>query len=60
MSVFEKDGTFLFSFGSGKMKRPSRVAIHSSGSILVSEPDQKSLQLWKNGCDSLSETVQTV
>ena len=34
VSVFEKDGTFLCSFGSGKMKNPSRIAIHSSGSIL--------------------------
>ena len=48
VSVFEKDGTFLFSFGSGKMKNSSRIGIHSSGSILISEPDQNSVQLWKD------------
>ena len=45
VSVFEKDGTFLFSFGSGQMKKPNRAIIHSSGSILISEP--QTLQLWK-------------
>ena len=47
MSVFEKDGTFLCSFGFGKMKNPFGVGVHSSGSVLVSEPDQNSVQLWK-------------
>ena len=47
VSVFEKDGTFLFSFGFGKMKNPFGIGVHSSGSILVSEQDQKSVQLWK-------------
>ena len=47
VSVFEKDGTFLFSFGFGKMKDPFGIFVHSSGSVLVSELNQKSLQLWK-------------
>ena len=41
VSVFEKDGTFLFSFGFGKMKNLFGVFVHSSGSVLVSEPDSK-------------------
>ena len=47
VSVFEKDGTFLFSFGKDHMENPSRVVVDSFGSILVSESDKRSLHLWK-------------
>ena len=48
VSVFEKDGTFLFSFGKGHMECPGWVVVDSFGSILVSQPNKKSVQLWKS------------
>ena len=47
VSVFEKNGAFVRSFGSGQMKEPFGIAVHSSGAILISEQFQKTLQLWK-------------
>ena len=46
VSVFEKDGTFLFSFGQGRMKRPCGVVVDSFGSIIVSDFGNKSIELW--------------
>ena len=42
-----KDGTFLYSFGSGQMSHPSGVVVDSFGSILVSDRDHMSVQLWE-------------
>jgi len=47
VSVFEKDGTFLFSFGKDYMEKPWGIAVDSFGSIFVSDYDQKSVQLWE-------------
>ena len=46
MSVFDKDGTFLFSFGEGQMKKPYGVVVDLFGSILVSDRN-RNVQLWK-------------
>ena len=46
VSVFEKDGTFLFSFGKDHMKYPRGVVVDSFGSILVSDFEKKSIGLW--------------
>ena len=47
VSVFEKDGTFLFSFGKGHMKKPCGVVVDSFGSIIVSDSEKKSIEIWK-------------
>ena len=46
VSVFEKDGTFLFSFGKDQMKKPYGVVVDSFGTIIVSDLDKKSIELW--------------
>ena len=46
VSVFEKDGTFLFSFGKDHLENPSRVVVDSFGSILVL--NKQSVQLWES------------
>ena len=46
VSVFKKDGTFLFSFGKGRMKKPRGVVVDSFGSIIVSEVDKESIEIW--------------
>ena len=46
MSVFEKDGTFLFSFGKDRMKYPRGVVVDSFGTIIVSDLINKSIELW--------------
>ena len=46
VSVFEKDGTFLFSFGKGRMKHPFGVVVDSFGSIIVSDFENKSIEFW--------------
>ena len=48
VSVFEKDGTFLFSFGQHHMKRPYGVVIVSFGTIIVSDYEKKSIEFWKS------------
>ena len=47
VSVFEKDGTFLFSFGQDRMKDPQGIAIDAFGTIIVSNFRNKSIDLWK-------------
>ena len=49
VSVFEKDGTFLFSFGKDRMKCPRGVVIDSSGTIIVSDFNKKSIEFWGVG-----------
>ena len=46
VSVFDKDGTFLFSFGKGHLKGPCGVVVDSSGSIMISDYQQNVVQLW--------------
>ena len=46
VSVFEKDGTFLFSFGKDRMTNPRGVVVDSFGTIIVSDYEQKSIELW--------------
>ena len=48
VSVFEKDGTFLFLFGENHMKDPQGVVVDSFGTILVSDWEKKSIELWKS------------
>ena len=48
VSVFEKDGTFLFSFGKHRMEDPFGVVIDSFGTIIVSDWEKKSIELWKS------------
>ena len=45
--VFEKDGTFLFSFGHHHMGAPRGVVVDSFGTIIVSDYNKKSVELWK-------------
>ena len=47
VSVFEKDGTFLFSFGKHHMEFPRGIVIDSFGTIIVSDWEKKSIELWK-------------
>ena len=47
VSVFEKDGTFLFSFGEDHFKRPFKVVVALDGSIIVSDSFLDSVQLWQ-------------
>ena len=44
--MFEKDGTFLFSFGKGRMRKPFGVVVDSFGTIIVSDSDNNSIELW--------------
>ena len=46
VSVFEKDGTFLFSFGKDQMMKPDGVVVDSFGTIIVSDIEKKSIELW--------------
>ena len=46
--VFEKDGTFLFSFGQRHMKFPQEVVIDSFGTMIVSDYQRGSIELWKS------------
>ena len=43
-SVFEKDGTFLFSFSNGN---PFMVVVDSFGTIIAADYHKKSIELWK-------------
>ena len=47
VSVFEKDGTFLFSFGSDHIQDPRGVVIDSFGTIIVSDYGKQSIEFWK-------------
>ena len=46
VSVFEKDGTFLFSFGKPHMVNPYGVVVDSFGTIIVSDYNKKSIEFW--------------
>ena len=46
VSVFEKDGTFLFSFGKHHMVNPYGVVVDSFGTIIVSDDNKKSIEFW--------------
>ena len=47
--VFEKDGTFLFSFGAKPhMGDPRGVVVDLFGTIIVSDYEKKSVELWKS------------
>ena len=48
VSVFEKDGTFLFSFGKRCMVSPTGVVIDSFGTIIVVDWKKKSIEFWKS------------
>ena len=48
VSVFEKDGTFLFSFGKHHMVNPIGIVIDSFGTIIVSDYEKKSIEFWKS------------
>ena len=48
VSVFEKDGTFLISFGKPHMVNPIGVVVNSFGTIIVSDSDKKSIEFWKS------------
>ena len=45
--VFEKDGTFLFSFGSGQSQSPFGVCVDFGGGIIVSDQKTKTVQFWE-------------
>ena len=46
--VFERDGSFLFSFRSGSLEcPPSGVVVDQDGSIVVSLPEKFLIQSWK-------------
>ena len=47
VSVFEKDGSFFFTFGKGQMKDLRGVVVDSFGTIIVSDSEKKSIELWK-------------
>ena len=47
VSVFEKDGTFLFSFGKHHMVEPYGVVIDPFGTIIISDFSKKSIEFWK-------------
>ena len=47
VSVFEKDGTFLFSFGQHHMKYPTGIVVDSFGTIIVSDWKKNTIELWK-------------
>ena len=48
VSVFEKDGTFLFSFGQHHIKDPSGIVVDSFGTIIISDFEKNSIEFWKS------------
>ena len=46
VSVFEEDGTFLFSFGESNLEHPTGVVVDSNGSIFVLDSELESVELY--------------